>query len=67
MCVVEKWEDWKKFLGDGLNDGEDKGLEDERMNKVGYEIGGYVGKEVEGKKEEERVIGDVWRVGSEDG
>lgn len=46
MSVLENWDHWKNFLGDRLNHAQDKGLEDETINNLAYEIGGYLANEV---------------------
>ena len=56
MSVLENW---KNFLGDRLNHAQDKGLEDETINNLAYEIGGYLANEVEAKNEQERVLADL--------
>lgn len=56
----------EKLLGDRLNHAQDKGLEDETINNLAYEIGGYLANEVEAKNEQERVLADLWSVASED-
>ncbi|MFS0656257.1 DUF3243 domain-containing protein [Bacillus sp. 179-C3.3 HS] len=66
MSVLENWDQWKNFLGDRLNHAHDKGLSDDTINNLAYEIGGYLANEVEAKNEQERVLADLWSVASED-
>ncbi|PRS30402.1 hypothetical protein C2W59_01949 [Bacillus pumilus] len=66
MSVLENWDHWKNFLGDRLNHAQDKGLKDDTINNLAYEIGGYLANEVEAKNEQERVLADLWSVASED-
>lgn len=56
----------EKLLGDRLNHAQDKGLKDDTINNLAYEIGGYLANEVEAKNEQERVLADLWSVASED-
>ena len=56
----------ENFLGDRLNHAQDKGLSDDTINNLAYEIGGYLANEVEAKNEQERVLSDLWSVASED-
>lgn len=56
MSVLENWDHWKNFLGDRLNHAQDKGLKDDTINNLAYEIGGYLANEVEAKNEQEEYL-----------
>lgn len=65
MSVLDNWDQWKNFLGDRLNEGEQQGLKDETVNSLAFEIGDYLAKQVEPQNEQEKVLADLWSVASD--
>ncbi|RLQ95677.1 DUF3243 domain-containing protein [Falsibacillus albus] len=64
MSVLNNWEDWKSFLGDRLNQAEGKGMNNEAVTDLAYQIGDYLANEVEAKNDQEKVLADLWSVAS---
>lgn len=65
MSVLDNWDQWKNFLGDRLNEGEQQGLNDETVNSLAFEIGDYLAKQVEPQNDQEKVLADLWSVASD--
>ncbi|MGE7185270.1 DUF3243 domain-containing protein [Peribacillus sp. NPDC006672] len=65
MSVLDNWDQWKNFLGDRLNQGEQQGLSDGAVNDLAFEIGDYLAKQVEPQNEQEKVLADLWSVASD--
>lgn len=65
MSVLDNWDQWKSFLGDRLNEGEQQGLNDETVNSLAFEIGDYLAKQVEPQNDQEKVLADLWSVASD--
>ncbi|AOH54355.1 DUF3243 domain-containing protein [Peribacillus muralis] len=65
MSVLDNWDQWKNFLGDRLNQGEQQGLSDGAVNNLAFEIGDYLAKQVEPQNDQEKVLADLWSVASE--
>jgi hypothetical protein len=62
MSVLDNWDQWKNFLGDKLNQGEQQGLDGGAVNSLAVEIGDYLAKQVDPKNDQERVLSDLWSV-----
>ncbi|MDM5358083.1 DUF3243 domain-containing protein [Peribacillus sp. RS7] len=65
MSVLDNWDQWKNFLGDRLNQGEQQGLSEGAVNNLAYEIGDYLAKQVEPQNDQEKVLADLWSVASD--
>ncbi|AMM92525.1 DUF3243 domain-containing protein [Peribacillus simplex] len=65
MSVLDNWDQWKNFLGDRLNQGEQQGLSDGAVTDLAFEIGDYLAKQVEPQNEQQRVLADLWSVASD--
>ncbi|MFY0780387.1 DUF3243 domain-containing protein [Peribacillus simplex] len=66
MSVLDNWDQWKNFLGDRLNQGEQQGLSEGAVNNLAYEIGDYLAKQVEPQNDQEKVLADLWSVASDE-
>ncbi len=66
MSVLDNWDQWKNFLGDRLNQGEDQGLDQGAINNLAFEIGDYLAKQVQPKNDQEKVLADLWSVASDE-
>jgi hypothetical protein len=66
MSVLDNWNQWKDFLGDRLQQGQEQGLNKEVVGDLAYQIGDYLAKNVDPKNEQERVLADLWSVASPD-
>ena len=65
MSVLDNWDQWKNFLGDRLNQGEQQGLNESAVTNLAYEIGDYLAKQVEPQNDQDRVLADLWSVASD--
>jgi hypothetical protein len=66
MSVLDNWDSWKSFLGDRVNFAHERGMSDETISDLAYQIGGYLAKQVDSENVQERVLSDLWSVASED-
>ncbi|WP_409305489.1 DUF3243 domain-containing protein [Peribacillus sp. SCS-155] len=66
MSVLDNWDQWKNFLGDRLDQGQNQGLGGAAVNDLATEIGDYLAKNVDPQNEQERVLADLWSVASND-
>ena len=66
MSILQNWDTWKSFLGDKLNQAQDKGVAQETISNFATQIGGYLAEHVDPKNEQERVLSDLWSVASPD-
>jgi hypothetical protein len=61
MSVLDNFNDWKHFLGDRLQNAENKGVDQDTITNLATEIGGYLSDKVDPKNGEERVLSDLWK------
>ncbi|MFJ7507912.1 DUF3243 domain-containing protein [Peribacillus simplex] len=66
MSVLDNWDQWKNFLGDRLNQGEQQGLSESAVNNLAFEIGDYLANQVEPQNDQEKVLADLWSVASDE-
>ncbi|WP_102271394.1 DUF3243 domain-containing protein [Cytobacillus massiliigabonensis] len=66
MSVLDNWQQWKDFLGDRLDQGQQQGMNKDTVNNLAYQIGDYLAKQVEPKNEQEKILADLWSVASKD-
>ncbi|WP_110112767.1 DUF3243 domain-containing protein [Bacillus sp. CGMCC 1.16541] len=64
MSVLDNWDSWKNFLGDRLHHAQNEGMNNEVIQGLAYQIGGYLANQVEAKNEQEKVLADLWSVAS---
>ncbi|MBU8877902.1 DUF3243 domain-containing protein [Bacillus sp. FJAT-29790] len=62
MSVLDNWQQWKDFLGDRLDQGQEQGMSKDTVNNLAFQIGDYLAKQVEPKNEQERILADLWSV-----
>ncbi|OAH53820.1 MULTISPECIES: DUF3243 domain-containing protein [Bacillaceae] len=65
MSVLDNWQDWKRFLGNKMDNAVVKGIPEEVINKLALEVGDYLHSNVDPKNEQERVLSDLWSVADE--
>lgn len=65
MSILDNWDQWKNFLGDRLNQGEQQGLSESAVNNLAFEIGDYLAKQVEPQNDQEKVLADLWSVAND--
>lgn len=66
MSVLDNWDQWKNFLGDRLNQGEQQGLSESAVNNLAFEIGDYLANQVKPQNDQEKVLADLWSVASDE-
>ncbi|WP_066288810.1 DUF3243 domain-containing protein [Bacillus sp. FJAT-29937] len=66
MSVLENWQQWKDFLGDRLDQGQQQGMNKDTINTLAYQIGDYLAKQVDPKNEQQRILSDLWSVADKD-
>ena len=66
MSVLENWQQWKDFLGDRLDQGQQQGMNKDTINNLAYQIGDYLAKQVDPKTEQQRILSDLWSVADKD-
>ncbi|QED47610.1 DUF3243 domain-containing protein [Cytobacillus dafuensis] len=66
MSVIDNWQQWKDFLGDRLDQGQQQGMNKETVNQLAYQIGDYLARQVDPKNEQQRVLSDMWSVADKD-
>jgi hypothetical protein len=67
MSTVDaKFDIWKEFLGERVEMAKKIGLNDESISKLAFEIGTFLEEKVDPKNDEERVLKELWDVGSEE-
>lgn len=63
--VLSNFDTWKKFLGDRVAAAKNAGIGEDTIAKLAFEIGEFLDNKVDPKNEEERVLKELWDVGSE--
>lgn len=66
MSIMDNFDQWKDFLGDRLNQAQDKGMQQDTINNLAYEIGEHLAFKVDAKNDEEAILRDLWNVASEE-
>ncbi|MCM3699076.1 DUF3243 domain-containing protein [Paenibacillus macerans] len=64
--VLKNFDTWKKFLGDRVEHAEKAGFSEEAIANLAYEIGGFLEDKVDPQNDSNRVLKEIWEVGSED-
>lgn len=49
MSIMDNFDQWKDFLGDRLNQAQDKGMQQDTINNLAYEIGEHLAFKVDAK------------------
>lgn len=65
MSVMDNFDSWKDFLGDRLHDAQSKGISNQAINDIAYDIGNYLSTEVQAKNDQERILRDLWNAADE--
>jgi hypothetical protein len=63
--VLKSFDKWKQFLGERVSQAELVGMSEETVTKLAFQIGEYLQDKVDPKNDEERVLKELWDVGSE--
>lgn len=65
MSVLDNFEGWKDFLGNRLNQAQEKGMDEGTADNFATEIGDYLAKHVDPKNDEQRLLSDLWNAADE--
>ncbi len=63
--ILKIFERWKQFLSERVTDAERSGMSDEMINKLAYQMGDFLAKNVDPENEQERILKQLWDVGNE--
>lgn len=64
--VLETFEKWKAFLAERVNQAQAIGMSDETISQLAFQIGEFLDQKVDPKNNEERLLKDLWDVGTEE-
>lgn len=64
--VLEKFDKWKEFLADRIAQAKKVGMGDETISKMAFQIGEFLEDKIDPKNVEERLLKDLWSVGTEE-
>lgn len=64
MTVLENFEEWKSFLQDRVNQAKAAGMKEDTISDMAYQIGDYLAEDVDPQNREQRVLQELWKVGS---
>ncbi|PTQ55909.1 MAG: YMFJ protein [Candidatus Carbobacillus altaicus] len=65
MTVLNDFNQWTSFLKDRLNQAESMGMNEQTIQNVAHQIGDYLAESVDPKNKEQRLLADLWNVGTE--
>lgn len=65
MTVLDNFEEWKSFLHERVSMAQSAGMNDKAISDMAYQIGDYLAEDVDPKNREQRVLQELWKVGSE--
>ncbi len=66
MTVLDNFEQWKSFLNERVQQAEAAGMNQSAITDAAYQIGDYLAEDIDPKNREQRVLQELWKVGSED-
>ncbi len=64
--VLETFEKWKAFLAERVNQAQAIGMSDETISQLAFQIGEFLDQKVDPQNNEERLLKDLWDVGTEE-
>jgi uncharacterized protein with von Willebrand factor type A (vWA) domain len=64
--VLKVFDKWKGFLADRVSQAERAGMNEETLNKIAFQIGDFLANKIDPENTEERVLKELWDVGSEE-
>jgi len=64
--VLETFDKWKAFLAERVNQAQAAGMSDETIAKLAFQIGEFLEEKVDPQNGEERLLKQLWDVGSEE-
>lgn len=64
--VLETFDKWKMFLAERVDQAKKAGMSEETISKLAFQIGEFLEEKVDPKNGEERLLKELWDVGSEE-
>jgi hypothetical protein len=64
--VLQSFEKWKHFLAERVDKAERAGMNDALITKLAVQIGDFLSDKVDPENGEERLLQELWKVGSEE-
>lgn len=64
--VLETFDKWKAFLAERVNQAQATGMNEETISKLAFQIGEFLEDKVDPKNGEERLLQQLWQVGTEE-
>jgi hypothetical protein len=66
QTILSIFDRWKQYLGEQVTQAERSGMSEQVINKLAYQLGEFLAKNVDPKNDQERLLKDLWDVASED-
>jgi hypothetical protein len=66
MDVLDSFDRWKEFLGTNVDRAQSLGMSDDQIANVATKVGEYLANKVDPKNDQERLLKQLWDVGSDD-
>jgi hypothetical protein len=64
--VLSTFDKWKSFLSERVEEAKSKGMGEETIEKLAFQIGEFLDNKVDPKNDEERVLKELWDIGDKD-
>lgn len=64
--VLETFDKWKQFLAERVNQAQSAGMNESTLSNLAFQIGEFLNDKVDPKNTEERLLKELWDVGSEE-
>ncbi|GIQ68576.1 hypothetical protein XYCOK13_14000 [Xylanibacillus composti] len=64
--VLETFDKWKAFLAERVNQAQASGMGEDMIAKLAFQIGEFLEDKVDPKNGEERLLQQLWQVGTEE-
>lgn len=64
--VLDTFDKWKAFLAERVNQAQASGMSEEMISKLAFQIGEFLEDKVDPKNGEERLLQQMWQVGTEE-
>jgi hypothetical protein len=64
--VLKVFDKWKEFLAERVSQAERAGMSEEKLSNIAVQVGDFLATKVDPKNEQERVLKELWDVGSDE-
>ncbi|OTY24672.1 hypothetical protein BK732_07415 [Bacillus thuringiensis serovar navarrensis] len=65
MSVLDNFDQWKRFLGERLEQAQGKGIGGNAVSDMAFRVGDYLANEVEAQNDQEKLLAEHWKVANE--